>query len=83
MTTHTLKILPEFFDAVISGRKTFEVRQVRDFAEGDTVVLKEWDEEAGGRYTGRESTRRVGFVLQDHRFLPSRMCVFSLLPMDD
>ena len=83
MTTHTLKILPEFFDAVISGRKTFEVRQGRDFAEGDTVVLKEWEEEAGGRYTGRELTRCIGFVLQDPRFLPGRMCVFSLLPMGD
>jgi ASC-1-like (ASCH) protein len=42
--THDLKILPEYFDAVLSGDKTFEVRSIKDrtFNLGDTLRLREW-----------------------------------------
>lgn len=38
------KIWPEYFDAVASGNKKFELR-LNDFdiKEGDTLVLEEWD----------------------------------------
>ena len=43
MTIHELKIWPQYFDAIASGIKTFEVRKDdRGFAVGDTLVLKEW-----------------------------------------
>ncbi|MDP2816392.1 MAG: DUF3850 domain-containing protein, partial [Rectinemataceae bacterium] len=32
-----------------------------DIQEGDTLVLKEWSKE-GGKYTGREVEKTVGFV---------------------
>lgn len=37
---HELKILPCYFDAVLSGRKTFEIRDNcdRGFQAGDTVM---------------------------------------------
>jgi len=42
---HELKINPEFFDAVASGIKTFEVRKNdRPFRIGDTLVLLEFDD---------------------------------------
>lgn len=39
------KIWPEFFEAVKSGKKRFEVR-LADFKikEGDKLVLEEWDQ---------------------------------------
>jgi len=41
---HTLKIWPRYFDRVISGEKTFEVRKNdRDFQNGDTIRLREYD----------------------------------------
>ena len=48
------KIIPEYFEAIISGKKKFELR-LGDFdvVEGDTLVLEEWDSAAGG-YTGRK-----------------------------
>lgn len=56
------KILPEYFDLVLSGKKTYDFR-LADFniAEGDMLVLKEWD----GRqkvFTGREIEKQVTYV---------------------
>jgi len=54
---HELKILPEFFAAVVADRKRFEIRKNdRHFQVGDVLLLKEWDQDRG--YTGR-SVRRV------------------------
>lgn len=40
---HELKTWPEFFDAVASGAKTFEVRRDdRGFQVGDRLVLLRW-----------------------------------------
>ncbi len=43
--THTLKIAPQHFDAVVSGQKTLEIRREDDktFAVGDVLTLQEWD----------------------------------------
>lgn len=57
------KILPEYYNAVISGSKTFELRKDEDNIQaGDFIVLKEWD---GKRYTGRQTWRRAKYVLRD------------------
>ena len=47
---HELKILPEFFTAIIFGKKKFEIRKNdRDFRVGDVLKLMEYD---GKNYTG-------------------------------
>jgi DNA polymerase elongation subunit (family B) len=52
--THELKIEPPYFQAVVDGRKRFEIRKNdRDFSEGDTLLLKEF-EPVNKEYTGRE-----------------------------
>jgi len=58
------KILPEYFEDVLSGKKTFELR-LADFEckPGDILVLKEWDQEKG-QYTGREISRKISYVLR-------------------
>lgn len=51
--THHLKTKPEYFQAVIDGKKTFEIRlNDRDFKQGDSVILEE--------YTGKEIIPRCG-----------------------
>ncbi|OGE88481.1 MAG: hypothetical protein A2722_01125 [Candidatus Doudnabacteria bacterium RIFCSPHIGHO2_01_FULL_50_11] len=56
------KIWPQWFEAVSSGKKKFDLR-VADFEvkEGDTLVLEEWDPKTS-EYTGRTLTKRVGYV---------------------
>jgi len=56
------KIYPKYFQAILDGRKSFEIR-LNDFdiQEGDILVLKEWDKETAS-YTGRELEREVGYV---------------------
>lgn len=54
--THELKSLPEFFQAVWIGDKTFEIRKNdRDFKERDEVILNEFEPEDpyDDGYTGR------------------------------
>ncbi|EKD32815.1 MAG: hypothetical protein ACD_76C00142G0004 [uncultured bacterium] len=58
------KILPEYFDAVVSGKKKFELR-LNDFDvnEGDTLVLEEWSPETIS-YTGRSIEKKVTYVMK-------------------
>jgi hypothetical protein len=60
---HELKILPEFYEDVMSGFKTFEVRKAdRDFRVGDLIKLNEWDEYEK-KYTGSSMICTIGYVL--------------------
>ena len=63
---HQLKILPVFFDKVISGKKTFELRNNdREYNEGDYLALNEWEQTSsvGGHYTGRSCLVYVDYIL--------------------
>ena len=57
-----MKIWPEYFEKILDGKKTFELR-LNDFEinEGDTLILKEWDPDTK-EYTGREVEKKVGYV---------------------
>lgn len=62
--THSLKVEPQYFDALIEGRKTFEVRfNDREFQVGDVLAFLEYDK---GRYTGAPVFKRtVSYILTD------------------
>ncbi len=66
------KIWSEYFDAVLSGKKTFEVR-LADFEckDGDRLVLKEYDPDTK-RYTGRKIEKTVSYVFRtkNQEFFP-------------
>lgn len=53
------KIHPEYFDAIESGKKKYELRlNDEEINEGDTLVLKEWDPNTM-EYTGRVIEKKV------------------------
>lgn len=60
---HRVKSWPEFFEAILSGAKTHEVRRMsdRDYQVGDSLRLMEFDPKTT-KYTGRELSVRITFV---------------------
>lgn len=56
------KIWPEYFDAVLSGKKKYEFR-VADFdvKEGDTLILEEYNPKIK-EYTGRKIEKKISYV---------------------
>lgn len=66
------KCWPKFFQKILDGKKTFDVR-LADFecGLGDTLVLREWDPETK-QYTGRTLEKNVAYVLRtkDIKFWP-------------
>lgn len=81
MAIHELKILPNYFKAVVSGEKTFELRKNdRKFEVGDTLVLKEYKQgltdstgsemvtiqEQG--YTGKEIYKTITYILKGGKY---------------
>ena len=62
-TTHELKILPEYFEAIDEDRKCFELRKDdRGYKVHDALLLREWD---GEHYTGRKCTRIIAYILRN------------------
>ena len=62
---HELKILPEYYNAVKSGKKKFELRKDdRGFAEGDSLRLNKWTPNGG--YTGETIITDITYILRGH-----------------
>ncbi len=57
------KILPEYFEAILSGKKKYELR-LNDFdiSEGDTLILEEWTGGSPRTFTGRTIEKQVTYV---------------------
>lgn len=73
---HKLKIMPEYFEKVISDAKTFELRHNdRGFKKGDYLALNEFDD---GQCTGRFCIVYVNYILQDFTGLMPGYVVMSI-----
>jgi len=58
------KVLSKYFQAILDGDKTFEVR-LADFEchKGDILVLKEWDDKSQA-FTGRTLEKKISFIVK-------------------
>lgn len=73
---HDVKLGTTFFDDVKTGRKTFELRKNdRGYKEGDTIVLHEYKD---GTTTGRTSTKKIVYMLEDFTGLEDGYCILGL-----
>lgn len=65
---HELKCWKGFFEDMLNGKKTFDVRRDdRHYHVGDVLrQLEYWPnaDEVGGTYTGREIRQRVDYVMR-------------------
>jgi hypothetical protein len=78
--THQLKVWPRFWDALESGKKTFELRlNDRDFRVGDILHLEEWDASCG--HTGRTIEREVTCYLDGFPWLTEGYCCLGIKPV--
>ena len=63
---HDLKCQPPYFQSLIDGSKTFEIRfNDRHFGVGDVLKLREWNAPTNdfpGEYTGRYTYQTVSYV---------------------
>lgn len=76
MKHHYLKILPEYYEEVLSGNKTFEVRfNDRDYQVNDILHLKEFE---NGNYTGRELVKVISYILNDSDFCRDGFVVLAI-----
>lgn len=77
---HELKILPQYYRAVLEKRKTFEVRKNdRHFAVGDGVCLREYDPLSKNGYTGRVWYGDITYILNDPLYCKCGYVVMSIV----
>ena len=84
--THELKTWPGYYQAIVDGDKTFEIRRNdRDFRKGDRLILREWCP-TQQNYTCRETRVYVTYLLHGRQGSPfglsdGAVCMaISLLP---
>jgi hypothetical protein len=85
MRTHRLKTWPGPFQAVLDGRKRFEVRRDdRGFSVGDELLLCEWEPDgiATGYYSGKRVMVRVTYLLEGERWGIERGFVVMGIELD-
>lgn len=58
---HELKIYPEYFQPVLEGTKSFEIRHDQSFKAGDTLLLEEYCPITNS-YTGRKIKRTISYI---------------------
>lgn len=77
---HELKILPEYFNAVVSGEKTFEVRRNdRPFHKGDLLALNEFDIDRKC-YTGNSCLVYIDYILNNTDYCKNGYIIMSIKP---
>lgn len=82
---HAVKIYPEYYEAVKSGKKPFEVRKNdRDYKVGDILALNEFEPGGAGtgEYSGRAIIARISYVLANSEFCKPGYVVLGLLPCE-
>jgi hypothetical protein len=80
--THELKCWPEYFDAVESNLKPFEIRKNdRGFRQHDLLRLREWLPHTE-QYSGRECRVIVVAMWENVPGLQPEHCAMTVAPID-
>lgn len=88
MTTHALKIQMKYADAVLSGKKSFEVRKNdRGFKVGDEIVFivvndKGCQIPAAARHPLNGAAYRIDYILDDFEGLAQKYVALAISKED-
>jgi hypothetical protein len=75
---HELKTWPEYFQDVLDGIKTFEIRKNdRNYIEQDKLLLKEWSPFRES-FTGRRVLVTVVYILDNSDFVKEGFVVMGI-----
>lgn len=79
-----LKILPKYFQEVLSGSKTFEIRYDgdKDFYQGQIILLREFVKTPqGGFYTEQSQLIQITYITKYEQKENYVVFAFKLLPL--
>jgi hypothetical protein len=89
MTTHTLKVLTEYADAIVNGTKTFEIcKNERGFKVGDRIVFEVlanegYDVRAAARHPLNGAVCRIDYILDDFEGLAQKYVALAISKVDE
>ena len=89
MTTHRLKVLIKYADAIMNGTKTFEVRKNdRNFKAGDKIVFDVVTNEgfavgAAARHPLNGATYRIDYILDDFEGIAQKYVALAISKEDE
>lgn len=77
---HELKTIPQYFNDVLSGEKSFEVRKFdRPFHKGDMLALNEFNPKTKS-YTGRSCLVYIDYILNDPAYCKEGYAILAIKP---
>ena len=79
-----LKTWPEYFQEVVNGNKTFDVRKEDDhkFSVGDILFLEEFDPTIG-QYTGKVDGFGVMYCMRGKPYVPDGYVIMGIKSLED
>ncbi len=78
MKTHNKKLIQPYFDAVLNGSKTFEIRKNDcNYQVGDLLILREFDEEASS-YSGAYVLVKIIYKIDNFVGIEHGYCVLGI-----
>lgn len=83
-TVHQLKIWPNFFAEIVSGRKKFDIRDGRDrcFQAGDVIQFREFDPKKHEFNLGAPVHMRISAVYSDLPGLQPGYVALGIIPVN-
>lgn len=80
---HSVKSWPVYFQDVIDGKETFEVRfNDRNYCSGDILIQEEYDPSASA-FTGRWCAHEIGQIWEMPKQYEEDLVAFMLLPVKE
>jgi hypothetical protein len=79
MPRHDLKTWPQYYQAIIDGLKTFDIRKDdRGFQVGDELLLREYKPDKQ-QYTGRQLLVKVTYVTRGGQWgIPEGLVILAI-----